>query len=371
MPDTKLLSPSARAARLFRRKRWRQLIWSVALAVVLLHIAAIIIAGVWIIARQFTKPAATFESARDGRLPATEREQRMAMAEFDALAPKPSFNDKLQSLRPGPILLPELPKIPMDQMLPLDPSEIVAEQAAAMVGAAGADSGSGIGKNGDGGTGSGVSFFGLQDTAKNVVILVDTSDTMFVRSLGGKKHRFRFSEIKNETAKLIDGLNPGSKFNVVIYEGGAMAFAGENFAATDANKEAAAKWIESLSENPKASINTRPSQGPKLMEGAGTRLDTGFRQAFQMRPDVIYLVTDGQVTSPTGAIEPRVIDREIRETLRDLQAQLPAPARIHVVYYVTALARPEETRRLRAIAANNRGQFIQVSAPEKTTSSEP
>jgi hypothetical protein len=365
MSDTALLSPIAKTARLARRARWRRLIWSVALAVVALHVAAVLIAGLFVIFRHFSKPEPIFQRQKDLNLPATERQQRMDMASFDALAPKPSFNDKLQALKPAPILLPDLPKVPVDQMLPLDPSAIVSEQVSAMVGAPGTGSGTGSGGSGQGGTGSGVSFFGIQDTAKNVVIIVDTSDTMFVRSLEGKKHRFKFAEIKDETAKLINGLNPSSRFNVVIYEGGAMAFAGDSFAATDQNKAAAEKWIRSVSENPKASINTRPSQGPKLMEGGGTRLDTGFRQAFQMKPDVVYLITDGQVTSPTGAIEPRVIDRELRETLHDLQDKLETPARIHVVYYVTVVARAEEARRLRAIAGNNRGQFIQITASEK------
>jgi hypothetical protein len=365
MSNTALLTPEAKAARLGRRARLRRLAWTVVGIVVLLHVAVGIVAGLFVIARHLAKPESTFQRARDVSMPATEREQRMNMAAFDALAPKPSFNDKLRALKPAPILLPELPKMPMDQMLPLDPAEIVSDQVASLAGASAAGGGSGQGASGNGGDGSGVSFFGIQDTAKSVVIIVDTSDTMFVRSLDGKKHHFKFSTIKDETARLINGLNPASRFNVVIYEGGAMAFSAQNFAATDANKDAAAKWIQSLSENPKASINMRPTQGPKLMEGPGTRLDTGFRQAFQMKPDVIYLITDGQVTSPTGAIEPRTIDREIRETLRDLQAGLETPARIHVIYYVTAEARAEEARRLRAIAANNHGQFTQVQAVEK------
>jgi hypothetical protein len=361
MSDTALLSPLAKSARLTRRRKWRRLMWGVFMTVILLHMGVLIVAGIWIIARELTKPASTFESKRL-KLPAEEREHRMMMDALDALAPKPSFTDKLQALKPGPILLPELPKVPMDQLLQLAPSEIVSEQISAVMAASG---GTGAAGDGQGGDGSGTNFFGIQDVARNVVIVVDTSDTMFVRSLEGKKHRFQFSEIKEETAKLINGLNPSSRFNVVIYEGGAMAFSAESFLATDANKEASAAWIRALGENPKASINTRPTQGPKLMEGGGTRLDTGLRQAFQMKPDVIYLITDGQVTSPTGAIEPRVIDREIRETLQELQMGLKTPARIHVVYYVTAVARAEEERRLRAIAANNHGQFIEVKATEK------
>lgn len=368
MPDTALLSPSIGAGRRAHRKGWRRLVWSVFVFAVGLHVAAVFVAGVIIIARQLVKPASTFESRDNLSMPAREREQRMNMEAFDALAPKPAFTDSLQALKPSPILLPELPKTPLDQMLPLDPAAIVADQVTGMAGEAGLGAGTGASAAGTGGgTGSGVSFFGIQDTAKNVVILVDTSDTMFVRSLEGRKHRFEFRQIKAEAAKLIHGMNPSSRFNVIIYEGGAMAFSAESLAATDANKEASAKWIEALSENPKASINTRATQGAKLMEGAGTRLDTGFRQAFQMKPDVIYLITDGQVTSPSGAIEPRIIDREIRETLRGLQGGLETPARIHVVYYVTAVARSDEARRLRTIAAANHGQFLQIHAAEKHT----
>lgn len=367
-----------------KKARLRRLIWMVVIAVVALHVLAGLVAGVLVVARYFMKPEATFEAARDVRMPAKEREQRMNMAEFDSLAPKPSFNDKLQSLKPAKFSLPELPKIPIDEMLPLDPSAIVTDQVSSMVGAAGTGSGAGEGGSGSGGTGgSGMSFFGIQDTGKSVVIVVDTSNSMFERSRKGVMHRFNFKTIKDQTTQLIDKLSINTRFNVVVYEGGSMAFSDGNIPATDPNKAAAREWIQGLSEDPQMSIGRRAGNGPKLMEGGGTRLDTAMRQTFKFQPEIIYVITDGEINRGGGGYGNReendnrggnrrdddggsnkIGEREMVQIIEDLQKTLPQPARIHTLMYQTSVVRPEEIQTLRAIARRNNGKFRQVKAEE-------
>jgi hypothetical protein len=366
-----------------RKARLRKLVWMVVLVVIGLHLAAGLVAGVFVVARYLMKPEPTFAATKDVRMPAKEREQKMNMAEFDSLAPKPSFNDKLQSLKPAKFSLPELPKIPLDQMVPLDPSAIVSDQVSSMVGAAGTGSGSGQGGSGMGGTGSGMSFFGIQDTGKSVVIVVDTSNSMFSRSFKGEEHRFKFQTIKDQTTQLIDKLSINTRFNVVIYEGGAMAFAGENMPATDGNKASAREWVQGLDEDPATSIGRRQGDGPKLMEGGGTRLDTAMKQTFKLQPEVIYIITDGEINRSGGRgreededSKPRggsrnergegnkITEREIVGLIEELQKGLPQPARIHTILYETHVTRTDEENAIRAIARRNEGKFRTVKAEE-------
>ena len=107
--------------------RRRKLAVSVITMSVIIHVIAGIGAGIFIVAKYVLQPPAKFEVKKDIRLPAQEREHRMNLAEFDAMTPKPTFNEKLASLRPTKFSLPDLPKIPMDQMLPLDPASIVSD----------------------------------------------------------------------------------------------------------------------------------------------------------------------------------------------------------------------------------------------------
>lgn len=360
------------------KKRLRRLIFTIVVIAVAVHLIAGGVAAVLVVARYFLQPQATFEVQKDIRLPAREREHRMNMAEFDAMTPKPSFTDQMQALRPTEFALPDLPKVPLDQMLPLDPSAIVTDQVASMVGTAGTGA-AGEGGSGSGGVGSGMSFFGIQDAGRSVIIVVDTSNSMFERSRRGEMHRFDFKTIKEQATQLIDKLNINTRFNVIIYEGGSMAFSKEFLPATDANKAAAREWIQGLSEDPDMSIGKRPGRGPKLMEGGGTRLDTAMKQTFSFQPEVVYIITDGEINRGSGSRREseresrnsrnysesdKIGEREMLAIISELQKELPEPARIHTILYETSVVRPEEERTIRAIARHNGGKFRKVEAKE-------
>jgi hypothetical protein len=327
-----------------------------------IHAGAAFVAGVWIVARYFIPPPATFVAKKSVTIPPKLVEQRMQSAEFDAAAPKPSFDDKMASLRPTDFALPDLPKMPVEDMMPIDPSTVVNASADSLVGSGGNGSGSGNG-NGGGGFGTGasaVSFFGIKDTARRVVIVVDTSNSMFERSRNGQLHTFDFKAIKDETVRLIGGLGVNTQFNVVIYEGGSMAWKEEFLPASDPNKQEATAWVRELDEDPESSIGRRKGKGPKLMEGGGTRLDTAMKQTFAMQPDVIFIITDGEINRGDEKIEAK----EMLDIIEELQRGLPEKARIHVVHYVTAVVRKEEQDLLKSIARRNGGRFTEIKADE-------
>lgn len=83
----------------------------------------------------------------------------MNMASLDAIAPKPTFSDKMQSSRPTAFSLPDIPNLPLDQMLPLDPSQLISDQMASLSNVEAMGSGSGTASAGAGGFGDkGMSF---------------------------------------------------------------------------------------------------------------------------------------------------------------------------------------------------------------------
>ncbi|MBJ7258320.1 MAG: hypothetical protein JHD33_02190, partial [Chthoniobacterales bacterium] len=116
------------------RLRRRRLIISVLVVSLAIHVAGGIGAGIWIVARFFLPPTATFEVKKEIRIAAEEREHRMNMAEFDAGQPKPSFTDKMSTARPTEFALPDLPVIPVDTATTVDPSDIVSDQLAGLGG---------------------------------------------------------------------------------------------------------------------------------------------------------------------------------------------------------------------------------------------
>lgn len=344
------------------RLRRRRIIISVIVVSIGVHVIGAILAGIWIVARFILATPTTFEVKKQIRIAAEEREHRMNMAEFDAARPKPSFTDKMSTARPTEFSLPDLPTLPIDTAVDIDPSDIVSDQLAALAGA-GAGSGSG---SGGGGRGSAVSFFGVSDTATRVAIILDVSDSMFDRQPG------KFNAVKQEAAKLVQGLGINTLFNIIIYEGGSVAMFPDMQPATDANKQKAAAWIQRVDGgSDKKGMSYRATyskMGTGLYEGGGTRPDTALKQALSMRPSTIFLISDGEMSRSGGRDNQQkggdIDERELLSIIAEAQKPLEAPARIHVIHFLTKAARDEEEKTLRSVARRNDGRFRQVKAED-------
>ncbi|WOO42224.1 hypothetical protein [Rubellicoccus peritrichatus] len=87
---------------------------------------------------------------------------------------------------------------------------------------------------------SAVNFFGIQSTGENIVFVVDVTRSMLEPSRGDV---WGFNRVKEEIGRMIDGLNPGTLFNIYAYERGIDVFSSRPLPATTENKERAIKWI--------------------------------------------------------------------------------------------------------------------------------
>lgn len=342
---TATLAPDTPAS---QKKRLRRLIITIILVSIGIHLVAGIVAGVVIVARYFSDPPAEFKAVRDIRLPAKQREHKMNMASFDGMAPKPSFNDKMQSIRPTAFALPELPKMDMDQMLPLDPSEIVSDQVSSLAGSGGLGNGLGTGGSGGGGFGgTGMSFFGIQSTGKRILLLFDVSTSVVNKAA---KAGVPLSKIQEETAALIGKLPVSARFGIIQFTQNYKPFNKELLPATDQNRAAAQEWIKTeWVETGTMGASGKVQSNPRGLAGV-------LELASQMQPDVIFLISDASFQwKPSGPIE-NIPWKEI-EKITSGPLQGTEGCKIHFIGFEMD---PEDKREIGAIIRKSGGKIREM-----------
>ncbi|HEY2124393.1 MAG TPA: VWA domain-containing protein [Chthoniobacterales bacterium] len=257
------------------------------------------------------------------------------------------------------VQLPAMPSIPDAHTGP--PTPRMAAAGGASFGAPGGSGGS------VGGTGSGsqINFFGIKDKSSSIVIMVDVSDSMFGRTgdydyeskklvKQGKDQSFQ--AVRDEAIKLVESLGPAVSFGIVRWSGGAYSWKPELVPATDENKKAAIEHIQT-----KLDIHT---SGPNKGRPGGTRHDYALVEAFALKPDVIYMITDGNATAaqPGGGRSEAIPPEQIFKVVDEGQKTLAKRAKIHVVYYVTGKEKADERQMLMNLAARTSGRFNKVDA---------
>jgi len=262
----------------------RTLVGSVILGSVIVHAVALLLFGAWTVAKHFRRPEARFEMKKVVEIPPKTPEHKMNVAKHEAMAPKPTFDDKLVSTRPVEFALPELPEVDMDQMLPLDPSELISDQVSGLVGSAALGSGLGSGMSGGGGTGEGMSFFGVEAEGDRILLLFDVSASVVNKA---EDAGVPLERIQEETLKLIDTLSISAQFSLIQFTGNYMPFTEELIAATPGNKKLARRWVEEEWETSGSMSSSSDGVERNLFGAVGV-----LERAARMRPDVIFLISD-------------------------------------------------------------------------------
>ncbi len=350
------------------RQKWNP---KVLVSVILLHAAGLVGFGFWVVARILLKPKETITftvQPRKVRMVAQTPEHHMNLAAHEAAAPKPTYNSRISASTPAKFNLPELPKVDLQQMLPLDPSELVSDEVSSLVGSAGQGTGLGSGLKGAGGLGNGkgtgLSFFGLKDTGRSLVIMIDVSNSMFGRT-GDYDYSTRkklregkdqsFQNIRDEAVKLIDALPLNTRFGIIRWSGSARAWKPQLVPATPEAKAAAREHIQN-----EIDVGTAPPMGGRP---GGTRHDYALELLFSLQPEVAFMLTDGNATaSQTGGGMKTIPTEELLEQINEAKKQNSALPRVHTIYYLTGADKPEEEALLRGIARRTKGEFKKVAA---------
>ncbi len=332
------------------RSQRRALVTSILVGSAVVHAVLLLLFGLWTVAKHFTRPEARFEVKKTVKIPPKPPEHKMNVAKHEAMAPKPTFNDKLVSTRPVDFALPELPQVNLDQMLPLDPSELISDQVAGLVGSAALGSGLGQGLAGGGGSGEGMSFFGVRAQGERILLLFDVSLSVKNKA---EAAGIPLERIQEETLKLIDGLPISAQFSIIQFTQNYLPFNDELVAATPANKEAARDWVR----------KRWVTGGSMSSAAAGVVANqTGFvgilERAAAMRPDVIFLISDGSFHwRPGGAGIARIPHGEFRGALRRLEEDLPRRPPIHFIAFEP---RAEDAREWTRIVRRMGGEFREL-----------
>jgi len=326
----------------------RRLVVTIILISIGIHAAAAIVAGIVVVARYFAEAPAEFKTTKDVRIPAKKREAKMNMASLDAIAPKPTFSDKMQSSRPTAFSLPDIPNLPLDQMLPLDPSQLISDQMASLSNVEAMGSGSGAASAGAGGFGDkGMSFLGIQSSGQRILLLFDVSSSVTHKAA---KAGVPLEKIQQETINLIRKLPITSKFGIIQFTQNYKPFSKELLPATDNNRTAALNWVQtewvtkgSMSESSKVISNSQGLIGV---------LDL----AAEMKPDVIFIISDGsfqwKAGGGSGTILWTVVKKRITENL--------CKSGDCKVNFIAFEAKSDDTKEMRGISQRSGGKMIEL-----------
>lgn len=337
---------SASDAEKAARIRRKGLIFSVIVGSVIVHVIALALFGLWTVARYWKQPEAVFEVKKLVKIPPRIPEQKMNLLRHEAMTPKPVFTDKLASIRPIDFALPELPTVDMAQMLPLDPAELISDQALSLVGTAGLGRGLGDNLGGAGGRGSGkgLSFFGMQTEGERIVLLFDVSSSVVNKA---NAVGIPLSRVRDETLELIDGLPVSSRFSMIQFTQNFKSFSSELVAATDSNKKRARDWVK----------DEWVESG--TMSGAGVvsnprGVAAVLEQAFRMKPDVVFLISDASFQwRVDGGIKDIPYD-ELKKLLKDLQEKMAEPARVQFLGFQP---KPIDVKEWKRLVRRSGGKF--------------
>lgn len=329
----------------------RAMIGSIIIGSIAVHAVALVLFGLWTVAKHFSRPEARFEMKKVVKIPPKTPEHKMNVAKHEAMAPKPTFNDKLVSTRPIDFALPEMPEVNLDQMLPLDPSELISDQVNGLVGSAALGAGLGQGLSGGGGTGEGMSFFGVKANGERILLLFDVAISVVNKA---EAAGVPFEMIKEETVKMLDGLPISSQFSLIQFTGNYMAFTDELIAATPNNKDLARKWVEE---------KWSTAGG---MSSAAAGVTQNFRgvvgvleKAIEMRPDVIFLISDASFNwRPDGGNSyPLIPYDEIEDVVERMEDELRREVPIHFIAFEP---KPDDSKEWSRIVRKTGGEFREL-----------
>jgi hypothetical protein len=314
-----------------------------------LHLVGGVIATIIVVAKYFSEPPAAFVS-KPMKVPLVvqEREQRMAQAEFEAAAAAPSFDNKILSQRLMEKGLPPLPALPTDTMLPLQPSALLSNAPLALAGTGLIGAGEGAGAGGLGG--GGASFFGLETSAKRIVIIFDISKSVLTKA---DRAGVPITQIREETERLISNLSINCSFNLVQFSRNYLAFRDELVPPTDAQRKAALDWLATEFR----------TNGSLTGKGVQRRYPNGIEfvleEVFKMRPETIYLLSDGDFQcSPSAGLSEQVPIPRIEKLIDSLQKGQTTPVQIQMIGFQM---KPDQKKELQRLLRATKGNLREVA----------
>jgi hypothetical protein len=325
------------------RKSGKKLALTVLAISIALHAALAAVAGIWIVVKRFSVPRETpppLVAKAAPTLPPKERKQAMEAAAMAGASAGNLFKDHILSVQAAKVALPETPILPVvvdSYTAPDSISQSFLADATALSGEAGA--GAGTGARGGTGGGTGVSFLGVQTNAKRIVLMFDISKTV---AGAAARTGMPMQSIREETARLIEGLGVNTRFGLVEFARNYAFFRSELVPSSNNNRAAAIQWLNTYF----ATEGTLPRGIPNLVSGSPGFL-VALEAVFKLQPDSIFVISDANLQRGTGTFS-TISMVEVEQTLSRLQAVNPTRAKI---FFIGVGVQPETEKALKRVLA--------------------
>lgn len=319
---------------MFNRSKSGPLLLAVLIQIVLLCIAVFVVVLV-----PNTKPNSAFVVKKKLYLPQKELEHKVALAAFQNAASSPMQIERISTAALLPDSMPTLPDLPKSAFNPIERNPM-GLQSDALLGQSrllGA-------LNGLKTESSSASLFGIEDQGKRILILFDNSSTVWNKASASGVTTDAFVR---ELSTLVDGLNANTLFGLVPFARKVGTFRDYMIAATAGNKSVAKNWIVE---------NVRSSRKITQLEFDENGIQGALTVAFQMEPEVIFIVSDGdfQRSKTAKASAGDVPWEDIERTLRALTREYGIKPRIHFIGFKVE---PEAVQAIRKITSRYKGEF--------------
>lgn len=309
-----------------RRLSGGPLFYAIVAQALLLLLTAFIITSL-----PYEKQEPDFSAKKKIYLPQRELEHRMAVSEFQQAAKPPKLTERLTTSALLPDSIPAMPALPtmdfnpvMTEVSPLSDAQALLGQSGLLSAAQGLKT-----------SASKVSLFGIDDTAERVVIMFDDGGSVLNKA---KASGVPLETIKEQTIELIDSLNANTLFGIVNFVRRIGHFKPFLVPATKDNKALAKQWIEDRFSN---------SYKTATLDFTTSGIQGAFEVAFQLDPDVIFLMSDADFQSNESTNpQSQVGWDDLSDTLEDLQEDRPEKARIHFIGFQVESDHEREMKRI-------------------------
>ena len=215
-----------------------------------------------------------FEGKKSPSLPARKLEHAIRVKQMQKQTRKPQILQRLVTEAPSKVALPEMPDMKTPDIKNLHDTPIMNSRAGSIGGLGGGGGGAGRGLTGGMGY-SDTKFFGENIRTRAITICMDISPSMIAKGV--------VQDVLAESMKMLENMNVGTKFNIIVYVDGGLAFAPQMVYATKENKEAALTWLK------------QPFDGRKqgnLRGYSGSTPHEAIRMAVEMGSDTVFVLSD-------------------------------------------------------------------------------
>ena len=260
-----------------------------------------------------------FEAKKNPSIPARKLEHSIRVKQMQKQVRKPQVLQRLVTEAPSKVALPAMPEMKTPDVKNMRDTPLISSRAGSLGGLSGSGGGAGRGLTGGAGY-SDTKFFGDNVRSRAIVIAMDISPSMVAKGV--------VEDVRRETMTMLENMNPGTRFNIIIYVDGGESFAPQMVFATQENKAKALEWLKQPFDG---------RQQGNLRGYSGSTPHMAIKQAVDMGGETLFLLTDDppylkKGDMQTGVEIPDHMD-QIFEYVKGIEGATGRSVRIHPILY--------------------------------------